>query len=190
MPFYPYFDFCCYLTAFPCLGDCFQVGGKVSKVNKSQWTSLSPAKNSWHRSAKFKFGHFKDACTKEKWSCTFIDNKSRMFHTGHSVCVCGRNSVSPSLQTWTRGQCAPDAAGRSQTDSCSESPTASGTRSVCGARRAGTRSGTPAFCGTANFTASGTMRSECSLFSSLFPRGHEYCFRKCQRQPEAGAAGE
>jgi len=81
---------------------------------------------------------------------------------------------------WIGRQCAPGATGRSETDFCSESMTASGMRSVCGARRAGSRSTTPAFCGTANFTASGTMLSECTCltlyycleimqFKSMFP---------------------
>lgn len=76
----------------------------------------------------------------------------------------------PSSQIWIRGQCAPDATSRSQTDSCSESPTACGMSGACGARRAGTRSGTPASCGTANFTAGGTMLSKCS--PPALPHGH------------------
>lgn len=81
---------------------------------------------------------------------------------------CLNYRIFPSLQIWIRGQCAPDATGWSETDSCSGSRTASGMRSVCGARRAERRSRTPAFCGTANFTASGTTLSEWPSRKSLF----------------------
>lgn len=75
------------------------------------------------------------------------------------------------LQMWIGGQCVPDAIGWSETDSCSESLTASGMRTACGAQRAGTRSRTPAFCGTANFTANGTMLSELLFITVWFIGG-------------------
>lgn len=77
------------------------------------------------------------------------------------------------LQVWMCGQCVRDAIDPSETDSCSESPAASGTRSAWGARRAGTPWGTPAFCGTANFTASGTTKSEFCVFSIFYSRSDE-----------------
>lgn len=84
--------------------------------------------------------------------------------------------IFPLWQIWIIGQCAPDAIGRSRTDSFSEWLTVSGTKSVCGAQRAGMRSRTRAFCVSANFSASGTMLSEycptpCCCFGSLIVTG-------------------